>query len=119
MALRALLLVAAAFPFCPDVTPKGLDPVLPVEKLGNSFQSKGPEEDRGLKVGVWWNLTLERDERWHCTDAHEWFLRVRPGIFVLTGTDPEAGGWVTRPTERLVWREGKWRRIKLPEKKTP
>ena len=111
MALRALVLLAAWIPIHFDVTPKGLDPQIPVEKLGSSFQSKGPEEDRGLKVGVWWNNTLERDERWHCTDTHEWFLRVRPGIFVLTGTDAEAGGWVTKPTERLVWRERKWQRI--------
>jgi hypothetical protein len=112
MALRALVLLIGAWPFCPDVMPRGLDPVIPVEKLGSSFQSKGPEEDRGLKVGVWWNNTLERDERWHCTEKGEWFLRVRPGIFVLTGTGE--GGWLTRPTERLVWRDKAWRRITVP-----
>lgn len=118
MALRALAFFLAALPFCPDVTPKYTnDPVLAVEKLGNSFQSKGPEEDRGLKVSVWWNNTLERDERWHCTEAGEWFLRARPGIFVLTGTSES--GWVTKPLERIVYRDRKWRRITLPEKRTP
>jgi hypothetical protein len=116
MALRALLLLAAGFPFVPDITPRATsDPVLAAEKLGNSFQSKGPEEDRGLKVSVWWNLTLEREERWHCTENGEWFFRARPNIFVLTET--EKGGWVTRPLERIVNREGKWRRISLPEKR--
>lgn len=118
MALRALVLLAAWLPVLPDITPKGnADPVIEVEKLGGSFQSKGPEEDRGLKVSAWWNNTLERDERWHCTENGEWFLRAKPGIYVLTGT--EAGGWVTRPLERIVYRDGKWRRISLPQKRTP
>ena len=115
MALRALFLFAVAIPFRADVTPKGVfDPVIPVEKLGGSFQSKGPEEDRGLKVGVWWNNTLERDERWHCTEKGEWFLRARPGIFVLTGTGE--GGWMTKPSERIVWRDKKWQRITVPQR---
>ena len=115
MALRALFLLLAWIPVCPDITPKGTsDPLIAVEKLGGSFQSKGPEEDRGLKVGVWWNNTLEREERWHCTEAGEWFLRAKPGIFVLTGTD--VGGWVTRPQERVVYRDKKWQRITLPKR---
>ncbi|HZN61129.1 MAG TPA: hypothetical protein VFC90_01865 [Planctomycetota bacterium] len=115
MALRAFFLLIGAVPFCADVTPKGVtDPVLAVEKLGNSFQSKGPEDDRGLKVGVWWNNTLEREERWHCTEAGEWFFRARPGLFVLTAT--EGGGWVTRPLERIVYRDRKWQRITVPQR---
>jgi hypothetical protein len=115
MALRALFLLVAWIPVCPDITPKGtFNPFIAVEKLGGSFQSKGPEEDRGLKVGVWWNNTLERDERWHCTEAGEWFLRARPGIFVLTGT--AEGGWVTRPQERIVYRDKKWQRITVPKR---
>lgn len=111
MELRALLLLLLVA----DVTPRDGEPVIPVEKLGSHFQSKGSEEDRGLKVSVWWNATLERDERWHCTDKGEWFLRVRPGIFVLAEHEPE-GGWTTRPAERLVWRDKKWKRITVPVK---
>jgi hypothetical protein len=111
MALRLLLLVA----LIADVSPKGLDPVIPVEKLGSHFQSKGSEEDRGLKVSVWWNATLERDERWHCTAKGEWFLRARTGIFVLAAHEP-GGGWVTCPAERLVWRDKAWTRITIPIK---
>jgi hypothetical protein len=110
MALRALLL-AAWVPIFSDITPNGVDPVLPVEKLGNAFESKGPEEDNGLKVSVWVNLRLERVERWHRTEKDEWFIRVRPGIFVLTVHEPKEGGWITCPKERIVWRHKAWRRI--------
>ncbi|HKS17502.1 MAG TPA: hypothetical protein VJU16_09340 [Planctomycetota bacterium] len=116
MALKALILLAAWMAAIPDVMPKGVsDPVIAVEKLGGGFQSKGTEDDRGLKVSVWWNLALEREERWHCTEAGEWFLRARPGIFVLAGTGE--GGWHTNPLERIVHRDGKWKRITLPEKR--
>jgi len=116
MAIRALLLALAGALFA-DATPRGADdPVLPVEKLGRHFQSKGHEEDRGLKVSVWRNETLDRDERWHCNDDGEWFYQARPGIFVLT--DPKGeGGWTTLPLERLVWRYKAWRRISLEKKK--
>jgi hypothetical protein len=114
MALRALLLAALVA----DVFPKDADPFIPVEKLGNRYQAKGNEEDRGLKVTVWWNRTLERDERWHATGKGEWFLRARPGIFVQALHDHETG-WVTLPAERLVWRHKSWKRISLAEKRTP
>src|SRR5262245_56125883 len=94
-----------------DITPKGLDPSLAVEKLGNRFQSKGAEEDAGMKVSVWTNQTLERDERWHYSDQEEWFVRVRPGLYVLATHEPKEGGWITCPTERIVWRDRAWRRI--------
>jgi hypothetical protein len=116
MAIRALLLALAGTLFA-DATPQRIDdPVLPVEKLGRHFQSKGAEEDRGIRVSIWRNETLDRDERWHCNDNGEWFYRARPGIFVLTGNEPE-GGWTTRPLERLVWRYKAWRRISLEKKK--
>ena len=106
----ALLLV---LPFL-DVTPKGAEPRIEPERLGSDFTAKGDETDRGLAISVWRNDTLKRDERWHYTEKGEWFLRARPGIFVLAVIDIEKGGWNTKPSERLVWRGGAWRRITVP-----
>ena len=98
-----------------DATPKGEDhPRIAVERLGNAFSHSGEEEDRGLAVQVWRNGTLKRDERWHYTEKGEWFLQARAGVYVHAVLDTESGEWVTRPSERLVWRGGAWRRITVP-----
>jgi hypothetical protein len=106
MVRAALLLLLLA-----DISPKGPDPALPVEKLGNRFESKGGEKDGGMSVSVWTNLTLRRDERWHHSAQEEWFVRVRAGLYVLAVHEPKEGGWVTCPAERIVWRDRAWRRI--------
>jgi len=101
----------------PDATPKGdYHPKIVAERLGSAFSSAGDEEDRGLAVSIWRNGTLQRDERWHLTEKGEWFLRARDGVYVLAAVDTESGGWVTQPTERLVWRGTCWRRITVPAK---
>ena len=113
MKLVALILLL----FACDATPKGDNfPKIAVERLGSGFTSAGEEEDRGLAVSVWRNTTLMRDERWHLTEKGEWFLRARDGIYVLAAIDTESGGWVTQPSERLVWRGTAWRRIKVPSR---
>lgn len=115
MVRTAILLAVLAL--LADITPRGIDPVLPVEKLGNKFQSKQQAEvENGLKVSVWINLTLDREERWHFTEKDEWFIRARPGIFVLTTHEPKEGGWITCPTERIVWRDRAWRRITVKQR---
>ena len=114
MALRALFLLLAAWIFpLADVTPKGS---VVAERLGNSFELRGDGDDRGLNIALWRNLTLNRDEWWHLTEAGEWFLRVHHGVYVLATHEPKEGGWLTHPGERLVWRDKKWQRITLPRR---
>jgi hypothetical protein len=112
LAHAALILLLLAH----DATPKGEDHVrIAVERLGNAFSHGGDEEnDRGLAVTVWRNGTLKREERWHYTEKGEWFLQARAGLYVLAVLDTESGEWVTRPSERLVWRGGAWRRVTVP-----
>ena len=113
MVPRALALACLLFA---DVMPQG---ELAVEALGNNFEPIGEEADRGLKVGVWKNVTLKREERWHLAAQGEWFLRVRTGIYILATHDPKAGGWFTNPLERMLWKDDKWNRVSLAPRKKP
>src|SRR5262245_34518367 len=116
MVSRAIILALCSL-FVADVTPKG---DLNVERLGNSFEAIGEDADRGLKVGVWRNVTLKREEKWHLTSEGEWFLRVRSDLYVLATHEPKEGGWLTNPLERLVWKEAdsRWRRVTIA-RRTP
>jgi hypothetical protein len=113
MGPRVLVLACLLFA---DVMPRG---ELAIEALGNSFEPIGDEVDRGLKVGVWRNVKLKREERWHLSEPGEWFLRVRSGLYILATHDPKAGGWFTNPLERLEWDGKAWRRGSLAPRKSP
>ena len=116
MALRSLVLILGSL-VAAEVMPRG---DLAAEALGNSFEPIGDEVDRGLKVGIWRNLTLKREERWHLDGDGQWFLRVRAHLYILATHEAKDGGWFTEPLERLEWKEKDkaWRRISLgPRKK--
>jgi len=55
---------------------------------------------------------LSRSEIWHQAHDRTWFLKVREDVYVL-GVQVEQGRWETRPADRLVFRRGEWKRIKI------
>ena len=90
-----------------DVSP----PRLPVERLGSEYRYLRQETDRGLDVGVWMNLQLRREERWHWTDG-DYFLQVSERVYVRGRHDGTE--WVTDSAERLVLQGDRWARRPPP-----
>ena len=90
---------------------RGGKPLLPAERLGNSYSYIGLAHDQGLAVEEWWNETLDRQEFWYKPVGGEFYLRVNGGTYVLGRH--QAGEWNTIPSLQLVHRDGKWLRLTL------
>jgi len=108
-----LLLAAAAIAAADTSKPRPPNPAIAVERLGNTFTPLGSEEDQGLAAQKYRNNTLERDELWHLAADGRWFLRARPGVYVLGVYDGEHVEWKTDPSVRLVLQGGAWKAITL------
>lgn len=87
-------------------------PIRP-ENLGRQWTAGAPGEDAGLRVQAYFNHQVNRDEAWHQTAEGEWFIRIRPGLYVNARAGAD-GNWTTRPSERLVLRGGRWTRLRVP-----
>ncbi len=112
-AILPLLLLAGAFASADTSKPRSPHPALAVERLGNAFTQIEAVEDQGLSAQKYRNNTLERDELWHLAEDGRWFLRARPGLYVMGVYDAEKSEWKTDPSVRLVLQGGAWKRVNL------
>ena len=85
-------------------------PVPRYEVLGNHWTPLENVTDRGLRAQRFYNHDRKRNEVWYQAESGEWFLQAKDGLYVLASR-MEGGPWVTRPSVRLVFRDGAWVRV--------